>query len=60
MYRILEKQRLSDAIVLMTVEAPHAARSAKPGQFVVSLSFAVRHPLGGISLDIIDSKVSSI
>jgi hypothetical protein len=29
MYRIREKQRLSDAIVLMIVEAPHVARSAK-------------------------------
>jgi NAD(P)H-flavin reductase len=58
MYRITEKQRLSDAIVLITVEAPHVARSAKPGQFVVSLSSPMRHPLGGMSLDIIDSKAS--
>ncbi len=38
MYKILEKQRLSDAIVLMTVEAPHVARSAKPGQFVIVIA----------------------
>ena len=37
-YKILEKQRLSDAIVLMTVEAPHVARSAKPGQFVIVIA----------------------
>jgi len=38
MYKILEKQRLSDAIVLMTVEAPHVARSVKPGQFVIVIA----------------------
>jgi ferredoxin--NADP+ reductase len=38
MYKILEKQRLSDAIVLMVVEAPHVARSAKPGQFVIVIT----------------------
>lgn len=38
MYKILEKQRLSDAIVLMTVQAPHVARSAKPGQFVIVIA----------------------
>ena len=30
MYKILEKQILSDAIVLMVVETPHMARNAKP------------------------------
>jgi ferredoxin--NADP+ reductase len=35
MYPILEKQRLSDAIVLMVVQAPHVARNARPGQFVI-------------------------
>ena len=30
MYKILEKQRFSDTIVLMTVAALHVARSAKP------------------------------
>jgi len=30
MYKTLDEQRLSDAIVLMAVEAPHVARSAKP------------------------------
>jgi len=38
MYKILEKQRLSEAIVLMVVEAPHVARSAKPGQFVIVIA----------------------
>ena len=35
MYKILEKQRLSDVIVLMVIEAPHVARNAKAGQFVI-------------------------
>lgn len=38
MYRILEKQRLSDAIVLLVVQAPHVARSAKAGQFVIVIA----------------------
>ena len=38
MYRILEKQRLSDVIVLMVVEAPHIARNAKAGQFVIVIA----------------------
>ena len=35
MYRILEKQVLSVGIKLMVVEAPHVARRAKAGQFVI-------------------------
>ena len=35
MYRILKKQVLSDATKLMIVEAPHVARKAKPGQFII-------------------------
>lgn len=35
MYRILEKEVLSDVIKSMVIEAPHVARSAKPGQFVI-------------------------
>lgn len=35
MYKIVEKQVLSDATKLMVVEAPHVARKAKPGQFVI-------------------------
>jgi ferredoxin--NADP+ reductase len=38
MYRILEKQILSDVIVLMVVEAPHIARNAKAGQFVIVIA----------------------
>ncbi len=38
MYKILEKQRLSDVIVLMVVQAPHVARSAKAGQFVIVIA----------------------
>jgi len=35
MYKILEKQILSDVTKLMVVEAPQVARKAKPGQFVI-------------------------
>lgn len=35
MYKILEKQALSDVTKLMVVEAPQVARKAKPGQFVI-------------------------
>ncbi len=35
MYRILEKQVLSDVTKLMVVEAPHVARKAQAGQFVI-------------------------
>ncbi len=38
MYKILGKQRLSDVIVLMVVEAPHVARNAKAGQFVIVIA----------------------
>jgi ferredoxin/flavodoxin---NADP+ reductase len=35
MYRILEKRVLSDLIKLVVVEAPHVARKARAGQFVI-------------------------
>ena len=35
MYRIVEKRRLNEEVTLMRVEAPYAARHAKPGQFVM-------------------------
>jgi ferredoxin--NADP+ reductase len=35
MYKILEKQVLSDVTKLMVVEAPQVARKAKPGQFAI-------------------------
>ncbi len=35
MYRILEKEVLSDVTKLMVVEAPHVARKARAGQFVI-------------------------
>ncbi len=35
MYRIVSKEALSDATTLMVVEAPHVARAARPGQFVI-------------------------
>ena len=38
MYKILEKQVLSDVTKLMVVEAPHVARKAKAGQFVIVIA----------------------
>ncbi|MGE5893202.1 MAG: sulfide/dihydroorotate dehydrogenase-like FAD/NAD-binding protein [bacterium] len=35
MYRILEKHAFTDVTKLMVIEAPHVARSAKPGQFII-------------------------
>lgn len=35
MYRIVHKVPLSDVTKLMVVEAPHVARKAEPGQFVI-------------------------
>ena len=35
MFKILEKKLLNEATVLMTVEAPLIAKTAKPGQFVI-------------------------
>ena len=38
MYKILEKQVLSDVTKLMVVEAPHVAWNAKAGQFVIVIA----------------------
>ncbi len=38
MYKILEKQVLSDVTKLVVVAAPHVARKAKAGQFVIVIS----------------------
>ncbi|QGY39433.1 sulfide/dihydroorotate dehydrogenase-like FAD/NAD-binding protein [Pseudodesulfovibrio cashew] len=38
MYRILRKENISDVTKMVIVEAPHIARSAKPGQFVIVIS----------------------
>ncbi|MBN3033447.1 MAG: sulfide/dihydroorotate dehydrogenase-like FAD/NAD-binding protein [Candidatus Saganbacteria bacterium] len=35
MNKILHKEKLNDSVSRITVEAPHIARAAKPGQFVV-------------------------
>lgn len=35
MYRILEKKVLSNAVKSMIIKAPHVARAARPGQFVI-------------------------
>lgn len=47
MYRILEKQVLSDIIKLLVVEVPQVAHKARPGQFVIVRSHerAERIPL---------------
>ena len=35
MYRILKKRALHDTVTLMEIEAPHVARKALPGQFII-------------------------
>lgn len=35
MYRILKKRPLHDTVTLMEIEAPHVARKARPGQFII-------------------------
>ena len=35
MYQILKKQTLNANTKLMVIEAPHAARKAEPGQFII-------------------------
>lgn len=35
MYPILDKQALNDAVKLMVIEAPHVAKKARAGQFVI-------------------------
>jgi ferredoxin--NADP+ reductase len=38
MYKILKKQVLSDVTMLIVVEAPHVARKARAGQFVIVIA----------------------
>jgi ferredoxin--NADP+ reductase len=38
MYNILEKQVLSEVTILMLIHAPHVARKARAGQFVIVIS----------------------
>jgi ferredoxin--NADP+ reductase len=40
MYKILQKQNLSDVTKLVVVAAPHVARKARAGQFVIVISHA--------------------
>ncbi len=35
MYKILRKERLNDTVTLMEIHAPHVARKALPGQFII-------------------------
>ncbi len=35
MFKILKKERLTDTIYLMNIEAPRVARAAQPGQFII-------------------------
>jgi len=47
LYKILEKQALSDIIKLLVIQAPHIAKKAKAGQFVILriTQFGERIPL---------------
>jgi ferredoxin--NADP+ reductase len=35
MYQIIRKQRLNDSVTLMEIAAPHVAKKALPGQFII-------------------------
>ncbi|WML33020.1 hypothetical protein [Clostridium sp. OS1-26] len=35
MYKIVKKRELAPNIILLDIEAPRVAKSAKPGQFVI-------------------------
>ena len=35
MYKIVQKRRLNDSVTLMKVQAPHIAKKAKAGQFII-------------------------
>lgn len=35
MYKILKKEELAPNIYLMDIDAPHVAKSCKPGQFII-------------------------
>ena len=35
MYRILEKRQLNPTVTFMSIDAPHVARKALPGQFII-------------------------
>lgn len=39
MYRIVDKKRLSNNVVQMTIEAPLVARSIRPGQFIIIMVY---------------------
>lgn len=62
MYRIKQSRRLSINTVLLTVEAPRAARYCKPGQFVVIRTdeFAERIPLTVCDYDVNEGTVTIV
>lgn len=35
MYKIVKKRALNDTVTLMEIEAPHIAKKAKAGQFII-------------------------
>lgn len=62
MYEILEKRELSSQVKLMRVFAPHIARKAKPGQFIIFRVYeqGERIPLTIADHDISDGSVTII
>jgi len=62
MFRIIERKQLGDSVVLISVDAPHIAKNAKPGQFVIIRAFeeAERIPLTIAGHDAETGKVTVI
>ncbi len=52
MYKIVEKEQLSEKVALIVVEAPHIAKSRKPGNFII---LRVEEKGERIPLTIVDS-----
>ncbi len=53
MYKIVDKKRLSNNVVQMTIEAPLVARSIRPGQFIIIM---VHEKGERIPLTVVDSE----
>lgn len=62
MFKILKKEKLAESISRILVDAPHIARAAKPGQFVVVIPTenAERIPLTIADTDIQNGTISII
>ena len=62
MYKILEKTALNPSMTKMVVDAPHIAKKAKPGQFIIFRvdEFGERIPLTIADYDAVKGTVTII